>query len=98
MAKTMPKAMVAATLAEQAGVSKRVSAEWLDALAELAYREARHGFRIPGIGKLVVRKVQARNYVNPRTLQPIRKKAQRRVRFEVSKLANQAILGRKRRT
>ena len=93
MARSMTKAKIVATLAEQLDIPKKTSAAYLEALAALAYKEAKHGFPIPGVGKLVVAKSQARMYRNPRTGRPMQVRAKKRVRFRVSKLASDAILG-----
>jgi DNA-binding protein HU-beta len=93
MARSMTKAKIVATLAEQLEIPKKLSAAYLEALAALAYKEARHGFPVPGLGKLVVTKSQARMYRNPRTGKPMQVRAKKRVRFRVSKVASDAILG-----
>jgi DNA-binding protein HU-beta len=89
----MTKARIVTALAEQLDIPKKASAAYLEALAALAYKEAKHGFPIPGIGKLVVVKSQARMYRNPRTGRPMQVKAKRRVRLRISKVAKDAILG-----
>jgi DNA-binding protein HU-beta len=62
-------------------------------LANLAYREAKNSFTIPGIGKLVLVNRKARMGRNPQTGEPIRIPAKRVVRFRVAKAAKDAILG-----
>ena len=52
--KAMTKAQLVAALAEKAGLSKKQVGEVLATLADLACKEAKVGFTIPGIGKLVV--------------------------------------------
>ena len=50
----MTKSQTMATLAEKTGLSKKQTAEFLDELNNLAYKEAKNGFTIPGLGKLVL--------------------------------------------
>ena len=94
-AKAMSKTKIVAALAEKVEVPKKTSAAFLDALAALAHKEAKNGFTIPGIGKLVVRHYKARMGRNPQTGQPMQIKARKRVRFRVAKAAADAILGAK---
>lgn len=94
-AKAMSKTKIVAALAEKVGLTKKQAAAVLEAQAGLAYKEAKNGFTIPGIGKLVVRHYKARMGRNPQTGQPIQIKARKRVRFRVAKAAADAILGGK---
>jgi DNA-binding protein HU-beta len=55
MAKAMTKSKIVAAMAEKIDISKKQSAAYLEALATMAHKEAKNGFTIPGIGKLVVR-------------------------------------------
>ena len=41
-------------LSEKTGLTKKQVGQFLDELAALAYKEARSGFTIPGVGKLVI--------------------------------------------
>ncbi len=93
MAKPMTKAKVADFLAGKLDVSKKQANTFLETLAQLAYREAKNSFTIPGIGKLVLVNRKARMGRNPQTGQPIRIPARRVVRFRVAKAAKDAILG-----
>ena len=45
----MTKSQTMATLAEKTGLSKKQTAEFLDELNNLAYKEAKNGFTIPGL-------------------------------------------------
>ena len=65
MAKGMTKSQIASELAEKSGQSTRTVLAMLDGLAELAYREAVHGFIIPGICKLTVTPRKARRFRHP---------------------------------
>lgn len=91
LAKKMTQAQIVTTLAEKTELSKKVSAGYLEALAALAYKEAKNGFTIPGIGKLVVRSYKARMGRNPQTGASIKIPARRRLKFVVAKAAKDAI-------
>jgi DNA-binding protein HU-beta len=92
MAKQMTKAKIVAALAEKVDVPKKTSAGFFEALAALAYKEAKNGFVIPGIGKLVVRQYKARMGRNPQTGEAIKIPARRRLKFVVAKAAKDAVL------
>jgi len=93
MAKAMTKSKIADHLAGKLDVPKKAANTFLDELANLAYREAKNSFTIPGVGKLVLRNRKARMGRNPQTGEPLRIPAKRVVRFRVSKAAKDAILG-----
>ena len=95
MAKAMTKAQLVTRLAEKAGVSKKQASALLDDLAAVAYKEAKTGFTIPGIGKLVVVNRKARMGRNPATGEPIKIPAKRALKFRVAKAAKDAALGKK---
>jgi len=93
MAKAMTKSKIADHLAGKLDVSKKQATTFLEELANLAYKEAKNTFTLPGLGKLVLVNRKARMGRNPQTGQPIRIPAKRVVRFRVSKAAKDAILG-----
>ena len=95
MGKPMTKAKIVAALAEQTEVPKKISAAYLEALATLAHKEAKNGFTIPGVGKLVVRSYKARMGRNPQTGEAIKIPARKRLKFVVAKAAKDAVLGAK---
>jgi DNA-binding protein HU-beta len=95
MGKPLTKAKIVAALAETADVPKKVSAQYLEALATLAHKEAKNGFTIPGVGKLVVRSYKARMGRNPQTGEAIKIPARKRLKFVVAKAAKDAVLGAK---
>jgi DNA-binding protein HU-beta len=94
MAKAMSKSKIVAALAEKVDVPKKTSAAYLDAMAALAYKEAKNGFTIPGLGKLVIRSYKARMGRNPQTGEPIKIPAKRRLKFVVAKAAKDNCLGK----
>jgi DNA-binding protein HU-beta len=92
MAKAMTKSQIVGHLAEKAEVSKKTAQLLLDELAALAYKEAKNGFTVPGLGKLVLVSRKARMGRNPATGQAIQIPAKKVVRFRVAKAAKDAIL------
>jgi DNA-binding protein HU-beta len=95
MGKALTKSAIASALADKVGVSKKQATEFLEALAQLAYREAKNSFTIPGIGKIVLVNRKARIGRNPATGEQIQIPAKRVVKFRVAKAAKDAILGAK---
>jgi DNA-binding protein HU-beta len=101
-AKPMSKSESATKLAEQVGISKKQAAQFFQALADLAYKQARNSFTIPGIGKLVLQNRPARPARmgrNPATGEPMQisaKPATKVVKFRIAKAAKDAILGAKK--
>ena len=92
-AKPMTKSAIVEHLATKNGLTKKQTAEVVDSLVALAYREAKKGFTIPGLGKLVCAHRAARMGRNPQTGEAIKIKARTVVRFRVGKQAKDAILG-----
>ena len=95
MAKALTKSQVTATLAEKVGLTKKQSAQFLEELASLAYKNAKNTFTLPGLGKLKLRNRAARIGRNPATGATINIPAKRVVKFTVAKAAKDAILGTK---
>jgi len=95
MAKPLSKSQIAATIAEKTGISKKQSAEILELLADLSYKNAKNTFTLPGIGKLVLVNRKARMGRNPATGAEIKIPAKKVVKFRVAKAAKDAILGTK---
>jgi DNA-binding protein HU-beta len=99
MAKALTKSDVAATLAEQVGITKKQTVQVLDLIAALAYKQAKNTFTLPGIGKLVLVNRPARTMTmqfGPKKGQTIKVPARRVVKFRVAKAAKDAILGAKK--
>ena len=93
MAKSLTKSQVLAGVAEAAEISKKQAAAAVEALVALAYKNAKNGFTLPGLGKLVLVNRKARIGRNPATGESIKIKAKRVVKFRVAKAAKDAILG-----
>ena len=94
-AKQMTKAAIVDHLAGKTELTKRQINDVLDNLNSLAYKEAKKGFTIPGLGKLVLSDRKARMGRNPQTGEAIKIPARKVVRFRVGKQAKDAILGTK---
>jgi DNA-binding protein HU-beta len=95
MAKAMTKSQLVAKLAEKASLTKKAAGEIFDFIAEVAYKEAKNTFTLPGLGKLVLVQRKARMGRNPATGETIKIKAKKVVKFRVAKAAKDAILGAK---
>ena len=99
MAKSMTKSELAAHLADKVGISKKQVAAFFQAQADVAYKQAKNSFVIPGIGKLVLAKSAPREMVmrfGPKAGQTVKVPAKTRVKFRVAKAAKDAILGIKK--
>ena len=98
MAKSLTKSEIAATLAEKVGITKKQANQFFEAQAELAYKNAKNTFVIPGIGKLVLAKSAPREMVmrfGPKAGQTVKVPKKKVLKFRVAKAAKDAILGRK---
>ena len=95
MAKPLTKSQIASAIAEGASITKKAAAEILENLAQLAYKNAKNSFTLPGLGKLVLVNRKARIGRNPATGAEIKIPAKRVVKFRVAKAAKDAILGAK---
>lgn len=80
---------------DEALTKKQVKA-LLTSIAELAYKEAKNGFVLPGIGKVVLVKRKARKGRNPLTGAVINIPAKTVVKIRVAKAAKDAIIGVKK--
>jgi DNA-binding protein HU-beta len=89
--KPMTKAQTVAKLAEDTGLTKKQVGDVMDALADLAYKEAKLGFTIPKIGKLVVVARKKRKGRNPATGETITIPAKKVLKFRLAKAAKDAI-------
>ncbi|MFT5122030.1 MAG: DNA-binding protein HU-beta [Kiritimatiellia bacterium] len=90
--KPLSKSKVIEVLAEKSGVSKTDVKSLLDAQAQLAYTEAKDGYTIAGIGKLVVVNRKARKGRNPATGQEIDIPAKTVLKFRLAKAAKDSAL------
>jgi DNA-binding protein HU-beta len=97
--KSLTKSEIAATLAEKVGISKKQASVFLLAQAELAHKQAKNVFTLPGIGKLKLVDRPARTMIMP--FGPDKGKTKlipksKKVKFVVAKAAKDAILGAKK--
>ncbi len=79
-------------LSEKTSLTRTQVSGVLDELASLSYREARNGFTVPGIGKLVIVDRKARVGRNPATGEAIQIPAKRVLKFRIAKVAKDATV------
>jgi DNA-binding protein HU-beta len=97
--KTLTKSEIATQIAEKTGLSRKQVNQVFEAQSELAYKQAKNTFQIPGIGKLVLSERPPREMVmrfGPKTGQTVKIPKKKVLKFRVSKAAKDAILGPKR--
>ena len=90
----MTKTQTIAALADKTGLAKAQVGRVLEELANLAYKEAKNTFVVPGIGKLVLVNRKARMGRNPATGETIQIPAKTVVKFRVAKVCKQAVLSK----
>lgn len=88
----MTKTETIRELAERSGSDRKQVSAVLDELAKLSYEQARDGFTIPGLGKLVLVDRKARIGRNPATGEQIQIPAKRVLKFRIAKQAKDAVL------
>lgn len=96
--KPMTKSEIAATLAEKVGITKKQVNQFFEAQAELAYKQAKNQFVVPGIGKLVLQERPARKMImrfGPDAGKEKTIPKKKVLKFRVAKAAKDAILGTK---
>ena len=90
--KPMTKSQILEHLATENEISKKQAGTILDSLVNLSYSQAKNGFTIPGLGKLVLSNRKARMGRNPQTGEAIKIPARQVVRFRVGKQCKDCIL------
>ena len=90
--KPMTKSQMLTALAEALDVTQKEAAAMVEALVELAYKQAKVGFTIPGLGKLVLVNRKARMGRNPATGEAISIPAKTVLKFRIAKAAKDAVL------
>ena len=88
----MTKTQTIAALAERSELSKGQVSDLLEQLASLAYVEAKNGFTLPGIGKLVLVNRKERLGRNPATGETITIPAKTVVKFRVAKVCKESVM------
>lgn len=91
-AKPLTKTQLAAQLAENHDITKKTAVAILEDLAQMAYKNAKNSFTLPGIGKLVLVDRKARLGRNPKTGETIKIPAKKVVKFRIAKACKDAIL------
>jgi len=89
--KQLTKAQIISTLADKTKMAKKDIVTVMNAQMELAYKEAKNGYVIPGVGKLVIVNRKARKGRNPATGETIQIPAKRVLKFRVAKAAKDSI-------
>ena len=92
MAKAKTKSQIIAEVAEKAEISKKQAKAAVEGLVALAYKGAKDGFMIPGLGKLVKVERAARTGRNPATGATIQIPAKTVLKFRIAKAAKDAML------
>jgi len=92
MGKAMTKSQIIAGVAEKQEVSKKQAKAGIEALVAMAYKGAKDGFTIPGLGKLVKVNRKARVGRNPATGETIQIPAKTVLKFRIAKAAKDAVL------
>lgn len=90
-AKPKTKNQILTAIAEDTDMTKKDVATVIDSMVQMAYKEAKVGFTIPGLGKLVVVDRKARDGRNPATGEKIRIPAKKVLKFRIAKAAKDAI-------
>jgi DNA-binding protein HU-beta len=92
----MTKSQLINHIAEEVEVPRKTAAHMLEVLSAAAYKEAKKGFTIPGLGKLVLMNRKARMGRNPATGETIKIPAKKVLKFRIAKAAKDSILGSKK--
>ena len=92
MAKPKTKSEIIAGVADAAGITKKEAKAAIDGLVAMAYKGAKDGFTIPGLGKIVKVRRKARMGRNPATGEAIKIPAKTVLKFRIAKAAKDAIL------
>lgn len=94
--KALTKSQVITQVSEGAEISKVQARAAIETLVALSYKNAKNGFTIPGLGKLVLVSRKARMGRNPATGETIRIPAKKVLKFRLAKAAKDAVLPKKR--
>ncbi len=93
--KPLTKKQIIEALAVKLDQPKKVAEQFILAYTELAYKEAKKQFIMPGLGKLVLVKQKARTGRNPATGEAIKIPAKTVLKFRIAKAAKDAVVGKK---
>ena len=92
MPKPLSKSQIYSAIAVKHGITKKQATGVFTSLADLAYKEAKNSFTVPGLGKLVLVNRKARIGRNPATGESLQISAKRVIKFRIGKQAKNAIL------
>ena len=92
MATSMSKPQIIRHLATKFELTNVMAGDILQELVNLAYKEAKNSFTIPGLGKLVLMNRKARMGRNPATGETIKIPAKKVLKFRIAKQAKDAVL------
>lgn len=95
--KPMTKADIIDHLAKKLGTTKKMAGDFVDEFVQLAYKEAKKDFVIPGLGKVVVSSRKRRKGRNPQTGEQITIPARKVLQFRFAKAAKDAIVPAKKK-
>ncbi|MCB1145284.1 MAG: HU family DNA-binding protein [Leptospiraceae bacterium] len=92
--KPMTKTQLIAELSDSTGIAKKEVINFLDSLAQIAYKEAQKKgrFTLPGFGILKLVKRDARMARNPATGESVKVPAKTVVKFTLAKVAKDSIV------
>ena len=96
MANSMTKSQILAAVADATGITKKQAGIAVESLVNLAYKNAKNSFTIPGLGKLVLVNRKARMGRNPATGEAIQIPAKKVVKFRLAKACKDAVLPSKK--
>ena len=95
--KPMTKKQIVDFLAEKLNQPKKVAETFIAEYTNLAYKEAKKSFVMPGLGKLVLENRKARKGRNPATGAEIKIPAKKVLKFRIAKAAKDAITPAKKK-
>ena len=88
----LTKSQVVAGVADGACIKKAEAKAAIEALVNMACKNAKDGFVIPGLGKLIKVKRKARMGRNPATGEALKIPAKTVLKFRIAKAAKDAVL------
>lgn len=94
-AKPMTKSQIIEHLSKKTDTTKKLAVQFLEELINLAHKEAKKSFTLPGLGKLVLVNRKKRMGRNPSTGETMVIPAKKVLKFRIAKAAKDAVLGKK---
>jgi DNA-binding protein HU-beta len=95
--KALTKSQIIAYLADKTGLQKKVVVNFLEEVVALAYKEAKNGFTLPGLGKLVIQQRKARLGRNPKTGETLKIPAKKVLKFKIAKVCKDNVCPQKKK-